>query len=469
MLHKLKFAFLAFALLLTACSGTATEEAPLEASGIIEAEEVTIAPEVGGTVAEIFVSEGDTVKAGDPLFRLEDDLLESRYRQAQAAVEAAQAAVEAARTNRDLAQAALEAARAGAEAAQAQLDLVLQQARADEEPQRVAAWQEDPPAEFDLPLWYFTRQEKIQSAEQEVQEAREALQAEEENYRSILEAERAADVRAAEQRLGEAQAAFRVAQDLREREISQKNKENISDYVQTLYASAKAELDAAQLRYEQLLSTQAAQDILEARAHLSVAQERYELALDRLEALQTGPEAPEVRAARALVSQAQAGVSQAQAGIRQAEAALTQAEKGLAQAQAAQESVQIQRDKLTVRAPVDGTVTARSIAVGEVVQPGMEALALARLERLTVTVYLPENRYGEVTLGQEAVLKVDSFPEETFPARVTAIADQAEYTPRNVQTREERVNTVYAVKLALENPDGHLKPGMPADVTFRRP
>ncbi len=470
MLRKFTFLALIFTLALTACGGTpARKTAPLEASGVIEAPEITLSPEVGGAVAEIFVSEGDSVKTGDPLFRLQNGLLEAQYRQAQAAVESAQAALEAAKTNRDLAQAALEATQAAVDAAQAQYDLTLQDARAAEEPDRAAMWRDDPPDAFNLPLWYFTRDEKLQAARNEVQQAQEALQAEQDNYQSTLDASSAADVRAAEERLVKAQAAFQVAEDLLNREVSQKNKDDISDYVQTLYDSAKAELDAAQLDYDQLLSTQAAQDLLEARARLSVAQERYELALDRLEALQTGRDAPDVRAAWAVVQQAQAGVAQAQAGLSQAEAAITQAEKGVAEAQAALDAAQVQMDKLTVYAPADGVITTRSIEVGEVLEPGVGALALARLKDLTVTVYLPENRYGEISLGQAATLRVDSFPDETFSATVTAISDKAEYTPRNVQTKEERVNTVYAVKLSIEESGGKLKPGMPADVTFENP
>ena len=93
-------------------------------------------------------------------------------------------------------------------------------------------------------------------------------------------------------------------------------------------------------------------------------------------------------------------------------------------------------------------------------------MTIAQLDTLTVTVYISEDHYGEVSLGQNASLSVDSFPDETFSATVTRIADQAEYTPRNVQTKEERQTTVYAIELSVENLDGKLKPGMPVDVTF---
>jgi multidrug resistance efflux pump len=115
---------------------------------------------------------------------------------------------------------------------------------------------------------------------------------------------------------------------------------------------------------------------------------------------------------------------------------------------------------------VDGVVLTRSIQPGEVIQVGMTAMTIAKLDKLKVTVYISEDRYGEVKLGDIASLSVDSFPGEAFSASVTRIADQAEYTPRNVQTKEERQTTVYAIELSVENPDGKLKPGMPVDVTF---
>jgi multidrug resistance efflux pump len=85
---------------------------------------------------------------------------------------------------------------------------------------------------------------------------------------------------------------------------------------------------------------------------------------------------------------------------------------------------------------------------------------------MTLTVYLPENQYGLVSIGDSAEVEVDSFPGEVFAAEVVRIADEAEYTPRNVQTEEERQTTVYAVELRVVDPDGRLKPGMPADVIF---
>ncbi|RMF50177.1 MAG: HlyD family efflux transporter periplasmic adaptor subunit, partial [Anaerolineae bacterium] len=480
MTRKLTLLTLTLALLLAACQGTSNSPAALEASGVVEATEISIAAEVPGTVAEVFVEEGATVQAGDPLFRLQNDLLDAQFRQAQAALEAAQTALEAAKTNRGLAQAGLEAAQAnvkaaqaGLEAAQAQYDLALLAARAEEQTTRIARWQDAPPSNFNLPNWYFTTDEQIAAAQTELQAAEEALKAEEDNYQSVLASIGEQDVLDAEQRLNDAYAAFRVADALYQREINTQNgKTTLNDYIQNLYDAAKSELDAAQRNYDQVLTNKDRTDLLEARARRDAARERYETALDTLHALQTGTRSPQMRAAeaalaqaQAIVAQAEAGVRQAEAGLAQAEAAIAQAEKGVAQAQAALDALQVQQDKLTVRAPVDGVVTTRSVDLGESVQPGLTAITLAQLDSLSVTVYIPEARYGEISIGQQAEVRVDSFPDEAFSATVSWISDKAEYTPRNVQTKEERVTTVYAIKLRIENAGGKLKPGMPADVT----
>ena len=86
---------------------------------------------------------------------------------------------------------------------------------------------------------------------------------------------------------------------------------------------------------------------------------------------------------------------------------------------------------------------------------------------LTITVYVPEDRYGELSIGQAATVTVDSFAVITFKAAVIHIADQAEFTPRNVQTAEGRSSTVFAIKLKVDDPEGKLKTGMPADVVFK--
>ncbi len=128
--------------------------------------------------------------------------------------------------------------------------------------------------------------------------------------------------------------------------------------------------------------------------------------------------------------------------------------------------LQVQVERLTLKAPMTGVVLKRSIEPGEVVLPGASLLKIGDLTNLYIVVYVSESRYGEIKLGQVAQVKVDSFPGETFTGKVAHIADQAEFTPRNVQTAEGRATTVFAVRLDVTNVDGKLKPGMPADVVF---
>ena len=121
-----------------------------------------------------------------------------------------------------------------------------------------------------------------------------------------------------------------------------------------------------------------------------------------------------------------------------------------------------------VRSPIDGVLLDRLVEPGEIVTPGGTILTVADLTTLTLTVYVPEDYYGQVTLSQTYPVSVDSFPGVSFPGIVTHISDQAEFTPRNVQTVQGRKNTVYAVRLTLNNPNLALKPGMPADVNLEQ-
>lgn len=125
-------------------------------------------------------------------------------------------------------------------------------------------------------------------------------------------------------------------------------------------------------------------------------------------------------------------------------------------------------DEMTIRAPTAGTVLVRTIERGEWVQPGTPLFTMVDLGQLYLKIYVPEPDIGKVVHDQPARVSVDAFPNRFFPARVSKIANEAEFTPKNVETREERVKLVFAVELALdENPGGVLKPGMPADAVVR--
>lgn len=427
------------------------DEGALRASGTVEAVQIAIAPELSGVVVQVFVHEGDSVQTGDALFQLDGELLSAQQRRAVAALETAETQLSSARAARATAAAALESARI-------QEALAARHARAEERPARRAAWDEEQPDTFTLPNWYFEQEEQLRAAETELLAAQQALEAERAFLESVRVQSSSSGLIASENRLSEAEAAYLIAEDLLERAQDQ-DESTLEAYAEDLFDAAETELEAAQSEYEKLLSEEASTDLLEARARFAVAREHYDSALDRLETLQTGEHSPQVQAAVAAREQVEAQLAQAKANV-------AHAERVVAQARAEMALLQVQIDKLMLYAPTSGVVTTRSVEEGEFVQAGAEAMTIDLLEDLTITVYLLEDRYGEVHIGDQASVTVDSFPGETFTARITRIADRAEYTPRNVQTEEGRRTTVFAVDLAVEDPTDRLKPGMPADVLF---
>ena len=207
------------------------------------------------------------------------------------------------------------------------------------------------------------------------------------------------------------------------------------------------------------------------RARLSAANAQVAAAQAQLNRVLAGATSAEIKSARSRVAAVQAQLEAAQAQYKlivsgASREQIAAADAAVAQAEASLGLFDVQASKLTARAPQDGTIMARNVEVGQVLAPGATVFVIGRLDTLQITVYLPETTYGQVKLGQKAQVTVDSHPNVVFTATVVHIADEAEFTPRNVQTVEGRRATVYAVKLDVPNPDGQLKPGMPADVTF---
>lgn len=132
-------------------------------------------------------------------------------------------------------------------------------------------------------------------------------------------------------------------------------------------------------------------------------------------------------------------------------------------ARAAVKAVKTRIEDRAIQAPLDGTILTKYVEEGETVAAGSPLLTAADLGHPWIRVYVPEEEIGRVKLGQDARVYVDSAPGKAFPGKVVQINDEAEFTPKNIQTRKERVNLVFGVKIALENPEGTLKPGMPAD------
>ncbi len=453
----------------------AEDTGQLKASGTIESVTVNISPELAGKVKDVLVAEGQSVKTGDPLLSLDDSLLN-----AQRVVAVAQ--VDSAMAGEQTAQNALKTA-------ESQYQITLETALAQGKSTRLADWFSDPNL-FEQPGWYYTRAEQVESVQAQVEFARNELENAQADLAKVTQSLEQGDFLTAEKRLLDARLVYLIAQDVNYRAQNSTSSDipkgvynrthcgtnkgyfvdnarltnliykcagdaQLAEAGQTLYKNARDELESAQKSYNDLLTSQAADEVLQARANVSVAQERYYSALDLLRNLRTGDQSTSVTVAQGGVDQARAGVDQAQKVVKQAQASL--------------ELLDSQIAKLIVYAPMDGVVLTRNVEPGEFVQPGAVALTLANLNDLTITVYVPEDRLNEIHPGQQATVTIDvsSSDSPTFTAEIIHMADEAEFTPRNVQTVEGRSSTVFAVKLKVTDTEGKLKIGMPADVVFK--
>ena len=196
-------------------------------------------------------------------------------------------------------------------------------------------------------------------------------------------------------------------------------------------------------------------DLAKARRQLSL----LETTLGRTTALReqgtaTGQQVDDLTAQRDV---ARAGVEAARGRLAAIDAELAHLDTGLA-------VYDRQLKDSAVLAPISGTVLTRTLEPGEVAAPGRAALRLADLSHLELRVYLEAGDLERVRLGQEIPVRVDALPGAPLKGTVGWIADEAEFTPKNAQTRNARAQLVYAVKLRVDNPDGKLHVGMPAEI-----
>lgn len=166
------------------------------------------------------------------------------------------------------------------------------------------------------------------------------------------------------------------------------------------------------------------------------------------------------------LAQAKANLAVAQAGKDTVELKAQQInvlKQSRNSARAQLEEAQANLGERKIYAPTDGTILSRAVEVGDVVSPGSSIFVMVDMSRLYLKVYIPEPDVPKLKLGNPAEITVDAFPRTSFPARITKIYEQAEFTPKNVETKEERVKLVFGVELSFVNPEPRLKPGMPAD------
>ncbi|KAB2965129.1 MAG: HlyD family efflux transporter periplasmic adaptor subunit [Thermoanaerobaculia bacterium] len=238
---------------------------------------------------------------------------------------------------------------------------------------------------------------------------------------------------------------------------------------------AAAQVDVARARLAELESGFRREEIEQGRAAAAAAGERVadaERDLERTRMLFDGK-----AVAREALDKSALALELARRQREQAASQLNLLERGarpeqiagalaqVAQAEAAVETLDATLAKLRLVAPFAGVISVRHREPGETVGVGTPVLTLLDLDDRWVRIYVPENRLGRVALGQRAAITADTFPERKYEGSVSFIGSEAEFTPKNVQTNEERVRLVYAVRIRITgDPDHELKPGLPADV-----
>jgi HlyD family secretion protein len=230
---------------------------------------------------------------------------------------------------------------------------------------------------------------------------------------------------------------------------------------EVLVAQAQQRQDRAALeRFEKLARGGFVSD-----SYMDEVRARQRTSAARLEATVRAREEARAAAQRARAATGEAAVRDKDEPRLQAERAALAAQLEAARARAAEIEVALREARLV--APSKGTVVNRLAEPGELAAPGRAIAMLIDLENLFVRVYVAEKDLGKLRLGNPARIRVDAFPGRFFAGRVVEVAQQAEFTPKDVHMQDEREKLVFGVKVRIDNPGGHLKPGMPADVRIK--
>ncbi len=402
--------------------------------GTIEAEEVVISSETGGRIKAIYVKRGDRVEAGQLLVELDTELLDLQIRQAEAALRMAQARLallKAGPREEDV-------RKAEAELAQAEAARDMARKIAEVTREMLAN-----PQDLDAQIHSLEGQIKVLDASLRATYSRiQAAEAEVSMYEEMVPALEKEIV--VEIPVPGGGVITRTIEPPRHQIDELLYQWNLASQRLSLaweeHNACKASLEQAQKTLETLKKMRQNPLSLKEQVHkaeesLKLSEAAVELARAKLEALKKGARAEDIEAAEAEVERAKASL----------------------------EALRSKRENFFLHAPISGWVTTQAFEVGEIVPPNVPILKIADLTELTLTIYVPEPELGKVRLGQKVKVTVDALPGETFEGEIVYISPRAEFTPKSVQTKEERVNLVFRVKVRLPNPEGRLKAGMPAE------
>lgn len=233
---------------------------------------------------------------------------------------------------------------------------------------------------------------------------------------------------------------------------------------EALAIQAVADFDRAQQLYSQDVIPKASLDA--AQAHAESARRTADAARQQFEKAESGPRPEDIASARARVKQAQAAYDLLSAGSRPEDITAAGAQVDAAQANLDSLGIQIAESK--VFAPSDGTILTVNHQAGDLLLPNQPVFTLLLTRSYYIQVFVPENKLSWAEPGTKATLKVDTYPDQIFTGTVTYLSTQGEFTPRNLQTKEKRVEQTFRCKLTVDDAS-KLRPGMVCDVVFDRP
>jgi len=391
-------------------------------TGTIEAEESRVGSTVGGRVSTTLVREGEMVEKGQRLVEFESDELDASLRAALAAQRQAQERL----NDLEAGPRPQEIERAAAAAAQAKSQLDK--------------------------LRRGSRPEEIAAAKAAMEQAKQQLALLEHGPRkeAIDRAQAAYEAAKADHELA-GQSRDRIEKLFTEGAVSAQAR----DEARARANVAAANEEAAERQLDELKAGARPEEIAAAREAYNQAQAQYQL-------VKKGPRREDIAAAADVYRQAQAALAELEAGTRPYQ--IAQARAALRQAKASVDQIKARRRERAVFAPISGQLQVLSVQPGDMVSPGQSVATIIDPRDLFVKVYLSERELAGLRVGAKLPVVTESGIRAT--GVVEQIPVQAEFTPRNVQTKDERALQVYAVKIRLRNPDLKLRAGMSADVSI---
>lgn len=391
-------------------------------TGTLQAKEIPLASKVGGRIAHVFVQEGDTVKTGQALVEFDLSELDARRQQLLAAIAASQSQLLELKNGPRKEEIAK--ARAAATQALKQWEM-LKTGYRPEDIARVSAQRREAQANLDL-LRHGFRKEEIEQARALMDETRteaDWAHTDYERYKGL------AAVGAVSSRQ--------------------------ADELKSQWDAGEQKYAAAREAYNKMLKGPRQEEIEAAGQRLS--------ALEQQEALmKKGPRQEEIEMAHAQYLQARAALNLLLQGTRFEQIQRAEADLSVSKARLAELEASLLERKIC--SPADAEVSVMDLHSGEVFTANHTLATLTRLDEIWTRVYIPERQMARVRVGQQVEIKVDAYPGETFQGKVVQIPDIAEFTPRNVQTPEERSAQVFGIKVSVDNKGHRLRGGMNAEV-----